>query len=231
MCVVIQPLRTRPDIDIEKWYEESVAERRYALPTDEDERLSLFYQLLERINDGKFQLLDFCFYALGAVHDFDDNFYRMNEQFVRKFARDVGYRLEERLEEIGDDEDVPATAINVFGEGASSIHVAGDVIGAAIGPGATVTARDIVLFSDAVRSLDPPLKDTLIRAREVVEKQNLSPPDKRDLLDELQKLVDALREAEPEATRLRRYWGRIKDIAPPVAQVLSACRSLKELLR
>jgi|WetSurMetagenome_2_1015567.scaffolds.fasta_scaffold35871_3 hypothetical protein len=224
MRLVADPLRTRADIDVDAWYASSLQSRSYQLPLDDDERLSLLFQILERIHDEKFNLLGFAFHVLGAVGGHLDNtFAAVNEHFVRKFAREVGRRLEATLENVEDQETVSAERI-------TSIFIGGDVVGSAVGPGASVVTNDVRALTAAVSVFPPELRDILVRAREAAEAETLSAADKTDLLDEVTKLVTALKEPKPEAGRIRRYWDRVKELAPTVASILSSAKVVAELL-
>lgn len=224
MRVVISPLRTRTDIDVDAWCESSMQSRTYQLPLDDDERLSLLYQLLEQIHDEQFNLLGFAFNVLGVVGGhFDDTFNAFNEHFVRKFARDVGYRLEAALADLEDQETISVeTMTNIF--------IGGDVVGSAVGPAASVVANDVCALTAVVSGFDRELRDALVKALNAAEAEELPVADKTDLRDELAKLIAALKEHEPEAGRVRRYWSRVKEIAPTVASILSSAKAIAELL-
>ncbi len=218
MQVVLAPLTANEKIDIAVWVASALATRRYTLPTDDDERLALIYQFLLGIHDGNVDVFNFGMFALGAGTQLDETFDKLNEHFVAPFERDIGYRLEEALERIEDQESVPMESIAIFGP----------VIGSAIGTGATVVADDITVFAT---SLSPELKDAFNNAHEATKSlPSLSDNDRQDVLDDLRKLFEVLSGEEPEPGRIRRYWNRIKDIAPPVGVSLQAIQMVASAL-
>jgi hypothetical protein len=111
---------------------------------------------------------------------------------------------------------------------ASSIEIRGDVIGAAVGAGATVRARTI--YVDQSSGLADDLKRVLKDARDRLEGLDLSEADKKDATEDLGKLAAELEKSEKNPGLVQRYWNRIKEVAPPVASILSAAASIAKLL-
>jgi hypothetical protein len=112
----------------------------------------------------------------------------------------------------------------------TEIH--GDAIGSAFDSG-TVNAHDIIVYKNAVDGsprLDNDIKQKLKEAREAIENANLSDADKRDVIDDLNKLTAELEKPGKDDRLLRRYWDRIKQVAPTVAAILSTAASLAKLL-
>ena len=208
MQVVLAPLTARYAIDIAEWATAALEVKRYTLPTEDEERLALMYQFLAGIHDDKVHAPNFGWYVLGAGMTYDEAFCKISEHFVCKFARDVGYLLQEALERIEGQESVAADSIAIF---------LGPVVGSAIGTGSTVVANDIIVFAE---SLPAELKAVFTQACAMDELNSLADDDKRDVLDELRKLFDTLNTETPDVGRIRRYWNRIVEIAPPVAAVL-----------
>ena len=113
------------------------------------------------------------------------------------------------------------------------ISIGGNVSGSAIGTGASAVVRDIVAFQNMVDNstrLTPDLKGTLKEARELVEKSLLGEDDKKDLLDDLGKLTDEMEKSTPEPGRVQRFFGRIKEIAPTVASILSSTATIAKVV-
>ena len=67
-------------------------------------------------------------------------------------------------------------------------------------------------------------------ARELLESAALSETDKADATEDLDKLTAELEKEEKAPGLIRRYWSRIKEVAPTVASVLSSVASLAKLL-
>lgn len=117
--------------------------------------------------------------------------------------------------------------------GDDNINIEGDAIGAAIGSHVRLNARDITAYKQLVDqslTLDEDLKRALKEAREALESEDLSQADKGDAADDLGKLTDELQKPEKDVGRVRRLWNSIKDIAPPVASILSSAASLAKML-
>jgi hypothetical protein len=96
-----------------------------------------------------------------------------------------------------------------------------------------VNARDITMYKNAVdRSsrLDNNIKQILKNARDAIEHAVLSDEDKADVLDDLNKLTAELEKPEKDPGRVHRYWNRIKEVAPPVAAILTTATILSKLL-
>lgn len=233
MRVVSEPLRTRSGVDVNGWYESSMQHRTYELPCDDDECLALLYQFLEAVNNRDSSKIDETIFAnevLGGTTP-DDEYRRLSQHFVAPFARDVGYRLRDILNEIADRESVPVDILRIFGGTTSNVNIHGDVIGSAVGSGASLVADSLVAFKEAVSQFEPDLRDTLIKARQAADDVELPVHDKEDLLYDLRKLVDALNAPQREPTRVRRYWCHIKEIAPTVANILSSAGTVAQFLR
>jgi hypothetical protein len=112
-------------------------------------------------------------------------------------------------------------------------EVKGDAIGSALGRGARVKAGDITVYKQAVdqsSGLDDELKAVLKQSREAIDAAGLSEPDKADAIDDLGKLTSELEKPERDPGLVRRYWNRIKDVAPPIAALLSGAVSIAKLL-
>jgi len=113
------------------------------------------------------------------------------------------------------------------------INIGGDAISAVVGSHASLKAHDITAYKQVVDrslSLDEDLKRALKEAREALEREDLSEADKGDATDDLGKLTDELQKPEKDVSRVRRLWNHIKDIAPPVASILSSAASLAKML-
>ena len=111
-------------------------------------------------------------------------------------------------------------------------QIGGDAIGSAFGSG-TVNARDINVYKNAVDGsvgLDKDIKQKLKEAREAIENADLSDADKADVVEQLKNLTAELEKPQQDATRVQRFWNRIKDVAPTVAAILSTAASVAKLL-
>ncbi len=112
-------------------------------------------------------------------------------------------------------------------------EVKGDVVGSALGRRARVKAGDINVYKQAVdqsSGLDDELKNVLKQAREAIESAGLSEVDKADVAEDLDKLTVELEKPEKDSGLVRRYWNRIKEVAPTVAALLGSAVSIGKLL-
>lgn len=74
------------------------------------------------------------------------------------------------------------------------------------------------------------IKEKLKEARQAIEALGISDDDKEDLVEQLTKLTAALEETERDPSRVKRFWDRIQDVAPTVANILSSAASLSTML-
>jgi len=112
MQVVTSPLKGDSRVDAQKWWNEAVdsvggmvGSGRYSLPIDDDERMALLYQVLLLVDGGAADLAQFSnsVYGVSRFQDMVDTF---NHELVHKFTREVSYRLNEVVEDIGDQQEV-----------------------------------------------------------------------------------------------------------------------------
>jgi hypothetical protein len=111
-------------------------------------------------------------------------------------------------------------------ETSSNITV-GDITGATVG--SIGKARDISVFTNHVdaSSLSDDLKSELKEARRRLGEVSIPQEDKDDVAESLAKLAVELEKPEQqrEESRLRRYFLRVREIAPVVASALSITAS------
>jgi hypothetical protein len=108
-----------------------------------------------------------------------------------------------------------------------------DIISSAVGSDIRFRARDITVYQrdiDQSTVLDPELKQKLKEAREALDKVDLSEDDKNDVADNLEKLTIELEKPQRDAGRVKRFWNRIKEVAPTVAAILSTAASIAKLV-
>lgn len=112
-------------------------------------------------------------------------------------------------------------------------EVKGDVVGSALGRRARAEVGDINVYKQAVdqsSGLDDELKNVLKQARDAIEEAGLSETDKADITEDLAKLTAELEKPEKDPGLVRRYWNRIKEIAPTVSALLGSAVSIAKLL-
>ena len=114
-----------------------------------------------------------------------------------------------------------------------NISIGRDNIGSAVGRSASVVARDISVFREAVNKsvhMDDDLKAKLTQAREAVEKADLSDADKADVAQSLRKLADELDKPDKNPGLVRRFWNRINEVAPTISSIVASAASISEMI-
>jgi uncharacterized protein YjbI with pentapeptide repeats len=94
-------------------------------------------------------------------------------------------------------------------------------------------ARDVNVFNQTIdnsSNMDDELKKTLKEARQKIEELELSRDNKNDLIDDFVKFSDEIQQPEPNRSRIKRFYGRINELAPPIASILSMAASIAALL-
>lgn len=114
--------------------------------------------------------------------------------------------------------------------GSTSVTV-GNVTDSTVG--AIGTAKDIFVFSNHIDAsgLSEELKRELKHARYRLDTLALEQEDKDDVADDLARLTEELQkpEAERQEGRLKRYFLRIREIAPVIASGLSITASMLKI--
>lgn len=224
MRVVTEPLRVNMNVNPQQWYENALASVQgmtgsghYTLPTDDDDCTALLYQFFLMVERDEVDLTTFCLYIYGSTRH-QDAVSTFNSQLVHKFTREVSYRLNEIIEDIGDATEVGRETMLVFHyhdnrEQDHSMIFHGNVQGANIaGPGATVSGSTATYNSntdlaEALKALKPLIGEVAAEQRLAVESA-------------LDSLVEATRKDIPVAM-----------VAPAVEAVANASPTLLERLK
>ena len=74
------------------------------------------------------------------------------------------------------------------------------------------------------------IKEKLKEARKAIGTLAVAEADKADLVEQLTKLTAELEASERDPARVKRFWARIQDAAPTVANILSSAANLATLL-
>ena len=181
MRLVTEPLRSNRRIDAGKWHAEAVASVRgmvgsghYELPYDDDDRTALLYQFFVKTEKEGLSIDKFCMSVYGTTkyQEMVDTF---NRELVLKFTREVSYRLNEILEDIGDEPTVSREAMFVFHHHDNSMTVHGNIQGSNVATGnATITNGNATYqtgeeLSKAFQSLATMLHEITTDQRATVE--------------------------------------------------------------
>ncbi len=108
-----------------------------------------------------------------------------------------------------------------------------DNIAGAVGRGASLLAQDIKVYKSNVEraiNFDPDLRQKLVQAGEEVERTSLSDPDKQDVVESLKKLAAELDKPNREPGLVKRYWNRVKEVAPTVASLLASAATIAKMV-
>lgn len=100
MTMITGPLKENVSVDILKWYEDFsssggsfVGSGRFLLPTKEDDRLSLLYQLLLKVRSDEIPFDSFCRHAFGG-RNMSETIHRFNDAVSRPLARGLLQKVE-----------------------------------------------------------------------------------------------------------------------------------------
>jgi hypothetical protein len=226
MRVITEPLRENKNVDASKWYAECmgsvqgmVGSARYTLPTDDDDRTALLYQFFLKVEHDPIDITNFCLLVYGTSK-FQEMVRVFNAELVQKFAREVSYRLNEIMQDIGNATEVRRDAMLVFHihdhsrhDHSMSFH--GPVMGANIaGPGSSITGSSATYnnnadVSEALKTLKPLISEVAAEQRQAVEGA----------------LATMIRAAESNIP-----VARVAEVQPAVAQVAAASPTLKKRL-
>lgn len=120
MQVVTAALQENKNVDARKWYQDAldsvrgmVGSGQYKLPTDDEDRTALLYQFFLLIETENIDITEFCV-AVYGVSEYQEMVAHFNRELVTKFTREVSYRLDEIIEDIGGDAEVAREAMIVF---------------------------------------------------------------------------------------------------------------------
>ena len=181
MQVVTSPLKADSRVDAQKWWNDAVDSVRgmvgsgeYSLPSDDDERTALLYQVLLLVDGGAVNLATFSMSVYG-VSKHQEMVNTFNQELVRKFTREVSYRLNEVAEDIGDQQEVSREAIVVFHHHDYSTTITGGIQGSNVATGnanlshSTASVATPAELASEIRSLKSLAADYARINREAIE--------------------------------------------------------------
>ena len=145
MKVITGPLRYDPRVEAKKWWDDALASvqgmigsGRYTLPTDDDERTALLYQVFLGIENEKWDFQRFSMAVYGHTK-YQDEVETFNRELVLKFTREMSYRLDEIVAENEGAEEIAREAMVVFHhyDQSTTVHgnfqgIAGDVTNSSV---------------------------------------------------------------------------------------------------
>ena len=154
MRVITEPLRSNSAVDASKWYADAMAtvggmigSGRYQLPYNDDDRTALLYQFFLNIQNKGLSVDEFCMAMYGTTR-FQEMVDTFSRELVLKFTREVSYRLDEILQDVGDQQTVAREAMVVFHHHDHSTTIHGDIQGSNVAAsGGSVSASNATFNS------------------------------------------------------------------------------------
>lgn len=128
MHVISTQLKSNKNVDINRWYNDFqktggsfIGSKAYVLPTNEEDRISLLYQLLLKIHSNEIDFHRFCLDAYGETN-FNEMVWAFDDAISRPLIRDLGYRLDEIIETTNSDLEVPGEKLVIIHTGDGSVN-------------------------------------------------------------------------------------------------------------
>lgn len=129
--VIHEQLINMPSVNFDSWHKDVISTMGgmagsgdLTFPTELEKRMALMYQLLDKVNNGEIDIIDFShnFFAIGD-NSIDSIIFAFNEAIIEPLARELAYRIEDLEEEMPEDnkETFPLANIQI-------IHNAGNVV-------------------------------------------------------------------------------------------------------
>ena len=152
--LVTEPLRSNRAVDAEKWYTDALSSMTsmvgsgyYELPFDNDDRTALLYQFFLLLDNNKVNLKQFCL-AVYGTSDYQDAVHHFNQELVLKFTREVSYRLDEILADLGNRQDVPRDAMFVFHHHGHTMNFHGNIQGSNVAAGGSSISDSTATYTN-----------------------------------------------------------------------------------
>ncbi len=202
--VIHEQLINVPNVDFDSWYEKASSTKKgmpgsgdLIFPTDLDERMSMMYLLLNKVNDDEIELTGFArIFFITADSRIDTLIHAFNEAVVMPLARELSYRITDLEEEMpeNDREKYPLTHVQI-------VHTAQNVVqqsaaGENIRQEATLEVNGELknLFNELRQELQKTIKDKekLVEALQVVESAEKMTPEGASSLPSVKALLTSL---------------------------------------
>jgi hypothetical protein len=181
MRAVTDPLRANKNVDARKWYNDALASvtgmvgsGHYELPIDDNDRTALLYQFFLLIENEGIDVDRFCTAVYGDTQ-YQAMVSHFNQELVHKFTREVSYRLDEIIEDIGESAMVPREAMHVFHYHDHSLSIQGGIHGSNLAIGASTISDSTASYNsgadlvEALKSLRPLLHEVKKDQHDIVE--------------------------------------------------------------
>lgn len=173
----------------------------FELPLDENDRLSLLYQILLRLNAHEFQFEAFCNRIFGPYENFTRLPYKFNEAITTSLVRDLGYKLEEigeKIEAVNEGQQITQERLIIINNG----NITNSQLAIGTNIKQTKISRDIDL-------------DALINklADSILGESSLKDADKDDLLIDVESMKKEMQKNKPNKERIMGYLDNFVTIA------------------
>jgi len=182
MQVVTGPLKVNKNVDAEKWYADAlrsvggmVGSGHYELPYDDEDQTALLYQLFLMLEDNKINFPSFCVGMYGTTR-YQDSVDVFNRELVQKFTRELSYRLDEIMVDIGDQQEIPREAMVVFHHHDYSMNIHGNIQGSNIAASGSTISDSSATYTNheelaaALQALAPIVQEVSESERAAVDK-------------------------------------------------------------
>ena len=155
MQVVTGPLTLNKSVEAQRWYETAlgtvvgmIGTGRYPLPIDDEDRTALLYQFLLMVKNDQVDVINFCMGMYGTTQ-YQDCVDAFNQEIILKFTREVSYRLNEIIEDIGNQETVPRDAMVVFHHHDHSTNIHGGIQGSNVAIAGSTISEGSAAYTSA----------------------------------------------------------------------------------
>ena len=166
----------------------------FKLPTDENDRLSLLYQILLKTKSNEIEFVDFCMIAFGSADRTITGFiYKFNEAITSPLVRDLSYKMEEIKDRI----DITNQTHEINHEYLLNIHT-GDISNSQLAFGKNIKQMKTLKNSDLDELINK-LAD-LISTDDSIEES-----DKEDLLYDVESMKTELQKNRTNKERIMGY--------------------------
>lgn len=189
MRIISAQLKSNENVDVNKWFSDFqktgvsiTGSKEYVLPIDEEDRISLLYQLLLKMNSNELDFQGFCLGAYGKTN-VTDMVRAFNDAISRLLVRDLSYRLDEIIETTNSDLKVPIEKLVVIQTGAGSNN--------AIAIGEHIE-QTVINQSSELDELINKLSNEILNSREILEE------DKEDLMIDVDTIKKQLAKKNPK---------------------------------
>ena len=193
MRIISAQLKSNKNVDMDKWYSDfqktggSIkGSKECVLPIDEEDRISLLYQLLLKMKSHELDFQGFCLEAYGKTN-VTEMVRAFNDAISRPLVRDLSYRLDEIIKTTNSNLKVPIEKLVIIQTGAGSNN--------AIAIGENIK-QTIISQSSELDELINKLSNEILNSSEIPEE------DKEDLMIDVDTIKKQLAKKNPKKDRI-----------------------------